>query len=83
MGRFRIKRSIPSHGLTRVHEMQDPDTGHLLGRVVLWAENPDVVPELVEAFIVSAGILPTDWRERPDDGDCSDKEEGNASPGTV
>lgn len=67
MGRFRVKRSISSRGLTRIHEMRDRDTGHLLGRVVLWADSQEVVPELVEAFLVSAEILPKDWRERSDD----------------
>lgn len=80
MGRFRIKRAITSQGLTRVHEMRDRNTGHLLGRVVLWAENQAVVPELVTAFLVSAEILPKDWRDRSEDWDGPGKEEGHATP---
>ena len=79
MGRFRIKRSIYLHGLSRVHEMRDRSTGHLLGRVVFWAETQDVVPELVEAFLVSAEILTKDWRDGSEDWDCSGKEEGHAT----
>jgi hypothetical protein len=32
----------------------------MLGRVVPWADNQGVVPELVEAFLMSAEILPKD-----------------------
>ena len=46
---------------------------------MLWADNQDVVPELVEAFLISAEILPKDWRERSEDGGCPDKEEGHAT----
>ena len=80
MGRFRVKRSIYSHGLTRVHEMRDQDTGRMLGRVVLWADSPDVVPELLEAFLIGAEVLPKDWREQSEDWDGPDKEEGCADP---
>jgi len=83
MGRFRVKRSILSHGLTRAHKMRDQNTGRILGRVVLWADNQDLVSELVETFLVSAEVLPKDLRERSEDGDCPGKEEGNATPGAV
>lgn len=80
MGRFRIKRTLTSHGLTRVHELRDLNTGRLLGRVVLWADSPDVVPELIEAFLLRAEILPEEWREGLEGRNCLGKEEGSAAP---
>lgn len=77
MGRFRLKRSLHTSGETHIHEMRNPTTGQLRGRVVLWAESEDVVPELVEQFLVGVGVLPIDWREdmkKEDDRDARSTE---------
>lgn len=76
MGRFRLKRKVFSHGLTRVHEMRDLATGRLLGRISLWADNREVVPELVEEFLIESKLLPEDWRDQVELRDDQAQEDG-------
>lgn len=64
MGRFCLKRKTFSHGLTRVHEMRELPSGRLLGRISLWAESGEVVPELIEEFLIESGLLADDWRDQ-------------------
>ena len=69
MGRFRIKRLIMPYGVAHAHEVRDQHTGQIIGRIVLWAEKPDMIPELIEGFLIDSELLPPDWREQPEDAE--------------
>lgn len=49
----------------RVHEMRDLHTGRLLGRISLWADNQEVVPELLEEFLIESELVPEDFQLDP------------------
>lgn len=62
MGRFRLKHTMPSHGLSRVHDMRDLHTGRLLDRISLWADTEEVLPELVAEFLIESQLVPEDFQ---------------------
>lgn len=65
MGCFRLKHKLPAHGLALIHELRHLHTGRLLGRISLWADSSEVLPELLSEFLIQSQVVPEDFHLDP------------------